>query len=295
MKVFITGAAGLIASHFARRLARDHEVLALTHRELDIADIESVHRSVANFHPDLIINGAVIQVDQAEEMPAQAQAVNADGPRILAQAANSAGAEMMHFGTQYAFEGEPAGRSPYTIADQTRPVNYYGRTKLAGEDGVRNGCGRSYIIRTSWVYGSGKNSFLCTVHDDLRTGRRVRAIDDIWSSTTYVEDLIDRCLEILRRRRYGTYHVVNDGVCTYYEFAIEAGKLVGLSRGQIDASIEITHERDMQRAAARPRYTPLRCLLSEELALPPMRDWKAALAAYVRGDSRVVSNPGSRV
>ena len=282
MRVLITGSAGLVASHFARRLDRDHEVLALSHRELDIADGESVRRRVADFHPDLIINGAVIQVDEAEEMPDKARAVNADGPRILAQAANWVGAEMIHFGTQYAFEGHPMGRSPYTIADQARPVNHYGRTKLAGEDGVLNACARSHIIRTSWVYGSGKNSFLCTVHDDLRSGKPVRAIDDIWSSTIYVEDLIDRCLEILRRRRYGTYHVVNGGVCTYYEFALEAGKLVGLSRGQIDALIEITHERDMQRAAPRPRYTPLRCLLSEELALPPMRDWKAALAAYVK-------------
>lgn len=285
MKVLITGGAGLVASHFARRFARDHEVLALTHRELDIADGESVHRRVADFHPDLMINGAVIQVDEADEKPAKAQAVNADGPRCLAEAANHTGAEIIHFSTQYAFEGEPVGRSPYTIDDEARPVNYYGRTKLAGEDGVRNTCARSYIIRTSWVYGSGKNSFLCTVHDDLRTGKPVRAIDDIWSSTTYVEDLIERCLEILNRRRYGTYHVVNDGICTYYEFALEAGRLAGLTRAQIDALIEITHERDMKRIAARPRYTPLRCLLSEELGLPPLRDWKAALAAYVKAST----------
>lgn len=281
MKVLITGGAGLVARHYARRFGRDHEVLALTHRELDIADGESVHRRVADFHPDLMINGAVIQVDEADEKPAKAQAVNVDGPRFLAQAANRTGAEIIHFSTQYAFEGEPVGRSPYTIEDEARPVNHYGRTKLAGEDGVRNACARSYIIRTSWVYGSGKNSFLCTVHDDLSTGKPVRAIDDIWSSTTYVEDLIDRCLEILNRRRYGTYHVVNDGVCTYYEFALEAGRLAGLTRAQIDVLMEITHQRDMKRIAVRPRYTPLRCLLSEELGLPPMRGWREALAAYV--------------
>jgi dTDP-4-dehydrorhamnose reductase len=100
-----------------------------------------------------------------------------------------------------------------------------------------------------------------------------------------IGDLIERCLEILNRRRYGTYHVVNDGICTYYEFALEAGRLAGLTRARIDALIEITHERDMKRAAARPRYTPLRCLLSEELGLPPLRDWKAALAAYVKAST----------
>jgi dTDP-4-dehydrorhamnose reductase len=91
-------------------------------------------------------------------------------------------------------------------------------------------------------------------------------------------------LEIFRTRRYATYHVVNAGVCTYYEFALEAGRLLGLTRADIDPLIEITHERDMSRIAARPRYTPLRCLVSEEIGLTPMRDWHEALAAYVRGD-----------
>ena len=121
------------------------------------------------------------------------------------------------------------------------------------------------------------------MHNDLKTGKRVRAIDDIWSSTTYVEDLIDQMMTIRRNGFYGTYHVVNAGTCTYYEFALEAAKLLGLSRAQIDRLIEITHERDMQRVAKRPRFTPLRCLLSEELGLSPMRDWRAALAAYVCG------------
>jgi dTDP-4-dehydrorhamnose reductase len=112
----------------------------------------------------------------------------------------------------------------------------------------------------------------------------VRAIDDIWSSTTYVEDLITRCLEIVRCGRHGIYHVVNDGVCSYYDFALQAGALVGLSGERAGALLEIVHERDMARPAVRPRYTPLRCLLSEQLGLPPMRHWKAALAAYVKDE-----------
>jgi len=294
MRVLITGAAGLVASHFARRLSPDHVVMALSHSDLDISDGNKVARTVADFQPNLLINGAVTQVDEAEDNPAKAWAVNVEGPQILSQAVNRLGAEMIHFGTQYVFAGEPVGRQPYTLEDEARPVNHYGRTKLAGEKGVRSACARSYIIRASWIYGSGKNSFLCTAYEDLKSAKTVRAIDDIWSSTTYVEDLIDRCLEILKRQSYGTYHVVNDGVCTYYEFALEAGNLLGLSRGRTDALIQITHERDMKRAASRPRYTPLRCLLSEALGLPPMRHWKAALAAYARA-SRKVQGPASRV
>jgi dTDP-4-dehydrorhamnose reductase len=137
-------------------------------------------------------------------------------------------------------------------------------------------------VRTSWVYGSGKNSFLCVVHDDLRTGKKVHAIDDIWSSTTYVNDLIDRVMAIQATGKYDTYHVVNDGVCSYYEYALEAGRLLGLTTAQIEPLIEIIHERDMKRIAARPRYTPMRCLRSEALGLPPMRHWHDALAAYLR-------------
>ncbi len=223
----------------------------------------------------------MIQVDESEQNPVKAQTINVEGPRFLAEAAAHVGAEMVQFSTQYAFDGEPVGRPPYTIKDEPRPLNIYGRTKIASEEAVRHACARSYIIRTSWVYGSGKNSFLCTVHDDLRAGKGIRAIVDIWSCTTYVKDLIERMLQILDKRRYGTYQIVNNGVCSYYEFALEAGHLVGLSQEQLDPLILVTKEAEMQRIAARPRYTPMRCLLSEELGLPPMRDWHEALANYV--------------
>ena len=156
----------------------------------------------------MIMNCAVLQVDESERDLAKAQAINVDGPCYLAEAASEVGAEIVHFSTQYAFAGEPLERAPYTIKDEPNPVNVYGRTKVAGEAAVRNACARSYIVRTSWVYGSGKKSFLCDVHHDLRAGKKVRAIDDIWSSTTYVADLIDRVMKIRTLGRYGTYQVV---------------------------------------------------------------------------------------
>lgn len=284
MKVLITGAAGLVGSHLAKTLAAQHEVVALGHSELDITNGAAVRSCVGVERPELIFNCAVLQVDESEQEPAKAQGVNVDGPRYLAEAAETIGAEIVHFSTQYAFAGEPVGRDPYTINDTADPVNIYGRTKVAGEEAVRLACACSFIVRTSWVYGRGKNSFLCTVVNDLKAGKRVRAIDDIWSSTTYVADLIERTMAIRAAGRYGTYHVVNAGVCSYYEFALEAGRLLGMPRSEVNALIEIIHERDMRRIATRPRYTPLRCLLSEELGLPPMRDWRAALAAYVNSN-----------
>jgi dTDP-4-dehydrorhamnose reductase len=284
VKVLITGAAGLVGSHLARRLTRDHDVLALKHSDLDITDHDAVQRRIASAKPELVLNCAVLQVDESEQHPARAQAVNADGPRLLAEAASAVGAELVNFSTQYAFEGEPLGRASYTIEDEPHPVNVYGQTKVAGEAGVREACARSYIVRTSWVFGRGKASFLCNVHNDLRAGKKVRAIDDVWSSTTYVEDLIDRVELIITKHRYGTYHVVNAGVCSYYEFALEAGRLLDIDPPRVSSLIEITHERDMKRVAARPRYTPLRCTLAEQLGFAPMRDWRDALAAYVKAD-----------
>jgi dTDP-4-dehydrorhamnose reductase len=282
VKILITGAGGLVGSHLARRLSGDHEVVALKRADLDITDRQAVKGCVSDARPSLVVNCAVVQVDESERNPAIARAVNVEAPRALAEAASEVGAEIIHFGTQYAFEGEPIGRAPYTIKDEPRPVNIYGRTKVAGEQAVRDACASSYIIRTSWVYGGGKASFLCTVARDLREGKRVRAIDDIWSSTTYVDDLIDRLLLIVRTGHHATYHVVNEGICSYYEFALEAGRLIGLKRDRLESLIEIVKEAEMQRSAVRPRYTPLRCLNSEKLSFAPMCHWREALAAYVR-------------
>lgn len=282
MKILVTGAAGLIGSHFAGRFGAARDVLALTRKDLDITDQAAVRSCVAAERPSLLVNCAVIQVDEAEQNHAKAAAVNVEGARFLAAAAAQYSAEIIQFSTQYAFDGEIIGRAPYTIRDQPRPINFYGRTKVAAEEVVRAACAQSYIVRTSWVYGEGKNSFLCTVHNDLGAGKRVRAIDDVWSSTTYVDDLTDRCLEILKLRRYGTYHIVNEGVCSYYDFALEAGRLKGLGKERLGSLIEVVQERDLERVALRPRYTPMRCLLSEELGLAPMRHWRDALAHYVK-------------
>ena len=140
---------------------------------------------------------------------------------------------------------------------------------------------RSYIVRTSWVFGAGKESFLSTAHRELAAGRRVRAIGDTWASVAYVEDLCARVEEIVGKGRHGLYHVVNEGVCTYEDFAREAAHLAGLSEEEAARLIETVTESQVRRPATRPRYTPLRCLAAQEIGLAPLRDWRKALAAYV--------------
>jgi len=283
MKIIITGAGGLVGAHLARHLAANHQVLPLGHPDLDITDREAVFHLIFSECPDLIINCAVLGVDECERDPALAHAINVEGPRTLAEAAAGVSAELLHFSTNYVFDGECEEQSPYTIDDEPRPINVYGKTKLAGERAVREATSKSFIVRTSWVYGPGKDSFLGTVHRHLSAGERVRAIADVWANTTYVADLVARTEEIIERRHYATYHVVNGGVCSYAEFAREAARLIGVAGAEVNELIEVVEEANVKRLARRPRSTPLRCLESKAVGLMPLRDWQAALAEYVAG------------
>jgi dTDP-4-dehydrorhamnose reductase len=210
-------------------------------------------------------------------VPARAEAVNVAGPRALATSAAAHGAGIVHFSSNYVFDGEPWGRAPYTIDDPPAPVNVYGRTKLEGERAVAAGCARSWIVRTSWVYGPGKANFLTSAPVRLRAGETVRAATDLAASTTNVDDLVARVLELVDGYPAGIYHVVNAGSPTQLDFAREAGHLVDAPAALVEPGTEAA----LGRPARRPRWTPMRCLASERLGLPPLRDWRVALADYV--------------
>jgi len=272
--VVIAGASGLIGSAIARAIPG---AVALRRLDLDITDTDAVRNVVSRLKPDVLINTAVIGVDDCERLPELARLVNVDGPAALADAAQSCGATFVHFSSNYVFGGDRENE-PYTVEDQPQPVNVYGQTKLQGERAAVARCERTFVVRTSWVYGRGKNSFLATVADRMRNGERVKAISDTWASCTYVNDLVERLMLVLDRGVFGTYQIVNDGICSHEEFAREAACLVSAG----PELIEVTREADMQRQAKRPRFTPMRCLMSERLGFTAMRRWKDALADYLR-------------
>ena len=285
MKIIITGARGLVGTELARRFSDGHEVVALGRAELDVTDAGAVARLIERERPGLVVNCTVLGVDECEREPEKARAVNAAAPASLASASRAAGAEFLHFGTNYVFDGRAHGRAPYTFEDEPRPLNVYGRTKLEGELAAVEACPRAYVVRTSWVFGPGKATFLGAAHRELSAGRGVRAIRDTWASATYVADLAARVAEVVGRGRHGTYHVVNEGVCSYYEFALEAARLVGLDAEATARLVVPVSEDEKRREAERPRYTPMKCLLSGRLGLKPLRGWPAALAEYVGRDA----------
>jgi dTDP-4-dehydrorhamnose reductase len=282
MKIVITGSGGLVGAHLVRALASEHRVLPLQHRDLDITDREAVRRLVRTNRPALIINCAVVGVDECERDPALAEAVNLTGPHNLAEACTEIESEFLHFSSNYVFDGKRTDRGDYTTADEVRPINKYGQTKLEGERIALAISPCTYIVRTSWVFGAGKSSFLSTAYESLKRGVRIRAIKDTWACVTNVNDLVNRTKEIIGRRHYGIYHVVNKGTCSYHDFALECARLAGLSPTQREELIDLVTENEMGRPAPRPRWTPMHCLLSTKLGLAPIREWRIALEDYVR-------------
>ena len=288
MRIAVTGAGGMVGRALARRLSGGDFVIALGHPDLDVTDENAVRAWMSRERPEGLINCAVLGVDECEADPERAHAVNVAAPMWLARAAGQIGAQMLHLSSNYVFDGCREGGEPYTIENPPNPINVYGRTKWEGERAVAAACPGSSIVRTSWVFGPGKASFLSDVHRRLLAGDRVRAISDTRASATYVEDLAPRIAEILRMRQSGTHHVVNAGACTYFEFALEAGRALDLPAERVASLIEPAPEEQMRRAAPRPRSTPLAGRRGD----PPMRAWQEALADYIKSDIAIRRGAG---
>ncbi len=284
MKVAIIGAGGLVGKEFTRHFSNGHEVLPLAHKDLDVTDAQAVKRLILDERPALIINCSVLGVDACELDPQSAWAVNAAGAGHLANAAAAIDADILQLSTNYVFDGQGASKSFSTVEDVPNPINVYGQTKLAGERAVKTASRRCFIVRTSWVFGAGKENFFSAAHRNLYAGNKIRAIKDVWASSTYARDLVLRSIEILSLRHYATYHVVNSNYCSYYDFALEAGRVLKIADSELTRLIEPVNLSALQLIANRPRYTPMRCIVSEEIGLAPLRDWRSALAEYIHDD-----------
>mgnify|MGYP000303680245 CR=1 FL=1 len=275
-RVLVVGAAGLLGRYVVRTFAREHEVWAMRRTDLDVCDREQVERVLRAVRPQLVINCAAISdVDLCERDPELAFRVNAEGPWHLAEVCRAIEAALVHVSTDYVFDGRK--REPYTIADPPRPINRYGASKWAGEEAVRRTWERHYIIRAARLFGLGGRNFASSLPLLLRTRTSLPAIVDEVGSPTYAADLAARIAEILARGQPGTYHITNSGACSWYEFACEVARQLGCE----GVRIEPVRSADLNRPAERPPYTALRCLLSEQLGLAPLRSWSLALRDFL--------------
>ncbi len=223
MKILLAGGSGQLAQELQQILLSSGEVIAVDRTRLDLSRPESIRQAMAEIQPDLVVNaGAYTAVDKAESEPELANAVNGIAPGILAEECEKQGASLIHFSTDYVFDGSHG--SAYLETDSTNPLGTYGKSKLAGEEAIRKAGNRHIIIRTAWVYGNGgKGNFVKTM---LRLGKEreeIRVVADQIGSPTWTGDLaqaISQIIPLLGSETFGTYQYTNSGVCSWYDFAI---------------------------------------------------------------------------
>ena len=224
-RILITGGSGQVGCCLKAQLQGCAEFSAPDSAVLDISNRDSVWRAVEAFRPDYIINAAAYTaVDKAESDAERAFAVNRDGARHLAEAAEAAGAVMLHISTDYVFDG--AGGAPYDEAAPTAPQNIYGASKLAGEQAVLAACRRAVVMRTSWVFGAHGQNFVKTM---LRLGRErdsLGIVADQYGAPTAAADIAAALITIVRRHtpeqlaeRAGIYHYCGSPYASWFEFA----------------------------------------------------------------------------
>jgi dTDP-4-dehydrorhamnose reductase len=277
MKTLLIGSQGQLGTEIVRVFGAGLAAVDLP--EVDVAEPASIERAVAAHRPDMIINTAAYHnVPDCEKNPDLAFKINALGVRNLAAACRAAGCGLVHFSTDYVFDGRKS--SPYKESDVPRPLNAYGISKLAGEFFARL-VARHYVVRLSSLFGAagckgkGGTNFVKAMLAKAKAGEAVRVSANITSSPTYARDAALRVRELLDGKHPpGVYHGANSGFCTWHEFAVEIFRLVG-ARSPVEPVVETEELAGVRR----PLYSPL-----VSAKLPPLRSWKAALADALRDE-----------
>ena len=270
MKVVVTGAGGQLGLDLLDAFA-DHDVIGLTHEDLDVADEPAVVGALTHHEPDLVVHAAAwTDVDGCELDPDRAHRVNALGAWWVARACALVGATMVHVSTDYVFDGQ--GDLPYTEFDPLRPASAYGTSKAAGEHLVRATLAEHHIVRTAWVCGARGRNFVRTM---LRVGReqgRARVVDDQLGSPTFTRDLAAAIRELAVSGRYGTWHRTNRGECTWFDLAAATFELAGL-----DVDLQPMKSDELDRPAPRPAYSVLSDRHATLAGLSPLPPWRDGL------------------
>jgi dTDP-4-dehydrorhamnose reductase len=279
----ITGARGQLGSDLRQLLdgLPDTEVRAPGSAELDVTDRASIVRQLADFTPDVIVNAAAYTaVDAAESDYDRAYAVNGVGPALLAAEAVRHGARLVHISTDYVFDGTAA--EPYPVDAPTNPQSAYGRTKLAGEQAVRElAPDLGYVVRTSWLYGAAGPNFVKTMARLEAAHPTVSVVDDQLGSPTWSADLAGRLIDLVRSGLPGgIYHCRGAGSTSWHGFA----RAIFAELGADPDRVLPTKTENFPRPAPRPAYSVLSDTEWLAAGLSPMLDWRAALTAALAAD-----------
>jgi len=260
IKTLIIGSNGMLGSDLCKVFP---DAVKLTHHDLDITDREQVIESILKIKPDVVINAAAYtNVDGCEDNKELAFQVNGYGPGYIAEACARVGATLVHFSTDYVFDGS---KKEYVESDIPNPINVYGHSKLLGEKKIIENMDDYRIVRISWLFGIHGKNFVETMLKLSREMDTVKVVNDQFGKPTYTMDLASKVKEIIELEP-GIYHITNDGICSWYEFASSI----------IDNVIPCTSE-EFPRKAKRPKYSVLVNTKTE-----PMRHWREALKTYLQ-------------
>jgi dTDP-4-dehydrorhamnose reductase len=276
VRIAITGENGQLGSALSAALGPAHEIIPLNQPDFELDTPYAVEQVFATGAELVIHPAAYTNVDGCARDPALAYRVNALGTKYIALACLRLNAPLVYISTNEVFPGDAA--APYFEYDQTRAVNAYGRSKLAGELAARELLSQLYIVRIAWLFG-GERNFVRTI---LRLGENppeggLRVVDDEVGSPTYAADVAAAVVRLVATRHYGTYHFVNSGACSRHAFAEAILRLAG--RGDVPvAPIKLA---DFKRDSTPPPFTPLANLAGANLGIT-LRPWEEALAAYLK-------------
>ncbi len=277
MKVLITGYNGMLGRDMFNVLNNESETIGVDIEEFDITNINDCISYIRYVKPNILINcAAYTDVDGCETEIELAYTVNALGTRNLAIACNEVSAAMVHISTDYVFDGLK-GRS-YVEDDMTNPINEYGKSKLAGEKYVQALLNRHYIIRTQWLYGQNGKNFVKTMLSMAKKSIELRVVNDQFGCPTYTLDLAHAITELIKTSAYGKYHITNNGIISWFDFAEEILQIAMIQGAKI---IPIKTE-EMNRPAQRPKYSPLENFNWKISGHTALRSYKDALTEYIK-------------
>ncbi len=276
----IIGAGGQLGSELVNTL-QEEELIPLTHFDIELTNHEQVNDIISSNQPDIVINtSAYHKVDECEDNPEKAFAVNTIAVRNLAMVCEEYNMGLIHFSTDYVFNGEK--RSPYREDDMPDPLSTYAVSKLAGEYFVKNICSKHFIIRTCGLYGtkgisSKGGNFVDLMIKLAMEGKTIRVVSDQIVTPTYVADLARTISELIKTQEYGLYHITNAGECSWYEFASTIFDMAGISAKLIPVT-----SAEYGAKAKRPLYSVLENSHLKQIGLDDLRHWKEALKEYLR-------------
>ena len=295
MKILITGCNGQLGTELRKQLKagcseigpipeklRTATVIPTDLAELDITNRDEVVSFVRRMQPDVIINcSAYTNVDGCETDTDAAFKANALGPRNLAMAAEKVGARLIHVSTDYVFSGADNGGVPLDESHPTGPVSAYGRTKLLGEQYVRQFCRRSFVVRTAWLYSYTGKNFVFTMMNAGKKFGKLTVVNDQRGNPTNAVDLAHHLLKLAVSHEYGVYHCTGEGVCSWYDFACEIIRLSG-TPAEVAPCTSAEYAAKNPAAASRPAWSALEnrmltCTVGNE-----MRPWQEALAEFFK-------------